>query len=122
MKLAPEPIVEECNRWLRFSTDEEPRSIRMLADRAGVGERTVRQLLDGETTQPTLDVVDRLAMALGSHLSLLYPYGEERRTHCKHGHELTPENTYVRPSGTLGCRVCSREQGYRYQARKKAAA
>jgi hypothetical protein len=29
-----------------------------------------------------------------------------RKTHCKHGHELTPENTYVRPSGFRNCRAC----------------
>lgn len=31
------------------------------------------------------------------------------RTHCKHGHELTPENTYVYPrTGYRSCRVCIR--------------
>lgn len=26
------------------------------------------------------------------------------KTHCKHGHEFTPENTYIRPD--TGCRMC----------------
>ncbi len=30
------------------------------------------------------------------------------RTHCKHGHEFTPENTYVNKKGWRTCRACSR--------------
>lgn len=31
-----------------------------------------------------------------------------RQTHCKHGHEFTPENTMIRrrPSGGRRCRIC----------------
>lgn len=29
-----------------------------------------------------------------------------RKTHCKNGHEFTPENTYVRPGGDRLCRTC----------------
>ena len=29
-------------------------------------------------------------------------------THCKHGHEFTPENTHIRPNGTRRCRACDR--------------
>ena len=36
---------------------------------------------------------------------------QAKRTHCKHGHEFTPENTYVGgfPSGRR-CRTCRRDQ------------
>lgn len=30
------------------------------------------------------------------------------KTHCKHGHEFTLENTHVRPNGDRMCRACSR--------------
>ena len=32
------------------------------------------------------------------------------KTHCKHGHEYTPENTYINPSngGYFRCRTCHR--------------
>ncbi len=32
-----------------------------------------------------------------------------RKTHCIHGHEYTPENTYHRREGWRGCRTCRRE-------------
>lgn len=41
-------------------------------------------------------------------------------THCKHGHERTPENAYVDPSGRRHCRPCMNERSRRYQ-RKGAA-
>jgi hypothetical protein len=31
-----------------------------------------------------------------------------RQTHCKWGHEFTPENTIARPGGLRGCRECKR--------------
>jgi hypothetical protein len=52
-----------------------------------------------------------------------------KATHCVHGHEFTPENTYTKPNGTRDCRVCKRrrDQGRRdaawwraYRARKAA--
>jgi len=32
--------------------------------------------------------------------------GQERKTHCIHGHAYTPENTYRYPSGGRECRTC----------------
>lgn len=32
-----------------------------------------------------------------------------RQTHCKRGHEFTPENTYLNPQGERRCRACVRE-------------
>jgi hypothetical protein len=36
-----------------------------------------------------------------------------RKTHCLRGHEFTPENTYVKPSGIRECRTCRDGQLYR---------
>jgi len=32
--------------------------------------------------------------------------GKSRLTHCKHGHEFTPDNTYVNKLGHRKCRAC----------------
>ena len=40
------------------------------------------------------------------------------RTHCKHGHEFTPENTRVAPKGTLICRACCRARTRAYRSRR----
>lgn len=44
-----------------------------------------------------------------------------RKTHCIHGHEFTPENTYVKPNGHRQCRRCGREASARYFATKGRA-
>jgi hypothetical protein len=38
------------------------------------------------------------------------------RTHCKRGHEFTPENTYLAPTGRQ-CRTCGRERARRKRER-----
>jgi hypothetical protein len=43
------------------------------------------------------------------------------RTHCKHGHEYTPENTYYPLHGGRACRLCTNEAQRRYQRRKRNA-
>lgn len=40
-----------------------------------------------------------------------------QQTHCVHGHEFTPENTYITPAdGTRSCRTCRREASGRRAA------
>jgi hypothetical protein len=43
-----------------------------------------------------------------------------KRTHCSQGHEYTPDNTYVEPSGTRRCRVCLARRRRKYLAKLKA--
>nr|WP_275792666.1 HNH endonuclease signature motif containing protein [Prescottella equi] len=44
-------------------------------------------------------------------------------THCIHGHEFTPENTYIKPgfrNGKRQCRICQRAAVARYKERNSA--
>jgi len=36
-------------------------------------------------------------------------------THCKSGHEFTPESTYIRPDGNRTCRTCNANNGKQYR-------
>ena len=44
-----------------------------------------------------------------------------RKTHCKRGHEFTPENTHVTPLGSRICRICRKQHAHNAYLRKKAA-
>lgn len=43
------------------------------------------------------------------------------KTHCIHGHEFTPENTFPMKDGRRACRECGRIRSRQYRARKKEA-
>lgn len=45
------------------------------------------------------------------------PQGRPRLTHCKHGHERTPENIYTAPSGHRACRLCLKANSAAFAAR-----
>lgn len=40
-----------------------------------------------------------------------------RKTHCKHGHKFTKENTYLYPDGRRLCRICNIKNTKTYWAR-----
>jgi hypothetical protein len=42
---------------------------------------------------------------------------QKSKTHCKHGHKFTEENTYNRPDGGRECRSCSRKHKSNYKAK-----
>lgn len=42
-----------------------------------------------------------------------------RKTHCVSGHELTPTNVYIHPSGERVCRTCKRKWNRENKARRR---
>lgn len=42
-----------------------------------------------------------------------------RKTHCKHGHEFTPDNIYRKPNGGRGCKKCRRVTDRRSKLKRK---
>lgn len=45
---------------------------------------------------------------------------QTRKTHCAHGHEFTPENTYVSRDGHRRCSACTKDHARRNQATRTA--
>lgn len=43
-----------------------------------------------------------------------------RKTHCKHGHEFTPENTYITPAQERRCRICMKRNDQQQKAKRRA--
>jgi hypothetical protein len=58
------------------------------------------------------------AVTHAENLKRRHPNGLQ--THCREGHEFTPDNTYQRPNGTRLCRICRRAEKARYRARVAA--
>lgn len=48
--------------------------------------------------------------------------GVDARTHCRNGHEFTPENTWIDPDGWRRCRECRAIRQRAWRARQKDAA
>ena len=64
----------------------------------------VRNCVRPDHLEPVTGRVNRLRSPI--HFSAL----NAAKTHCKHGHEFTPENTRTRPGHPRECRTCAREQ------------
>lgn len=66
------------------------------------GDRTNNRLENLRWDTRSANQLD--AVVHGGHVS-----PNSLKTHCKHNHEFTPENTYLDPVGSRHCRVCRRE-------------
>ena len=42
-----------------------------------------------------------------------------RKSHCIHGHKMTQDNTYLSKNNCRGCKICRRNQGFRYRKRNE---
>lgn len=73
------------------------------------GDNRLENLQWGTSTENSFDVVRH-----GNH------HGA-RKTHCKHGHEFTPDNTMEHVRGGRQCRTCNRERATAWYAAKHGA-
>jgi WhiB family transcriptional regulator, redox-sensing transcriptional regulator len=55
----------------------------------------------------SLIVLERAGRPHSRRVSASHP--QASKTHCKHGHRFTAENTYYTPDGHRRCRTCLRE-------------
>ncbi len=74
--------------------------------------------IDGDKTN---DVIENLAVMSARDHALHHSDDRQAarslKTHCAHGHEYSPVNTYVNPEGYRTCRTCTRE---RHRAKRQA--
>ena len=74
----------------------------------------VRSCVNPDHLEP---VTSRTNILRGDTLAAMHA----KKTHCKHGHELTPDNTY-RPNENMNwraCRQCGRNRQMRFWSRKQ---
>lgn len=62
------------------------------------------------------DISDYMQLCPACHKKM-----DSERTICKHGHEMTEENTYIDPRGFRTCRKCRNRASARYKKEKEIA-
>lgn len=105
-----------CWEWVGGKNDKGYASVRIDGEHR-YGHRVMYELHKGPIPKGT--VIDHLCRNPGcgnpAHLEAVVQKENIRRgkkgvlcTHCKHGHEYTPENTYLTPgTGSKRCRTCT---------------
>ena len=101
----------------------KPRKLHLIIAEVFLGERPPGM----EVCHRNDDKADNRAVNLyhGTHAENMQDrvrnglHNQAAKTRCKNGHEFTPENTYLRPTGGRACRACALD---RYYQRKNGAA
>lgn len=73
------------------------------------------------SSKPVLGVLKTFTKANARTIGLEKPAASGRRTHCKFGHELVAENTYLYPEGKRACKTCRRDAAQVVRDRKRKA-
>jgi transcriptional regulator with XRE-family HTH domain len=75
--VVPGPLLAEASRHILLQQWDDPEyDWSTLARTAGISDRTLRRLRNGEQERIGVDIADRVAVAIGVPLALIYPYEE----------------------------------------------
>jgi hypothetical protein len=92
-----------------------------LSDRSGLKTDTIVERAEAGLSLDEVLAPERRVFTKGLALGGLANGARQRaRTHCKHGHEFTPANTYVTKEGWRNCRECQNAKMRRLNAAKAA--
>lgn len=92
---------DQVGRWGAYHRAQTAYRVLGTCVMCGLVPAQVRHHKDGNPVNNAPDNVVFLCRACHAKLHHI-------GTHCRRGHEWTPENTYVRPDGSRTCRVCRR--------------
>ncbi len=92
-------------------------------------ERRLREALTQKTATHEI-LCQRFGLTQGQLRRFIHPTAKQRprqeKTHCQHGHEWTPENTYYRTDvfdkREKVCRACTLARMQRFRERQKGKA
>ena len=123
-------ITDSCWIWLGPKDRQGYGRFRVSPTSNGPAHRYAYELLvgpipDGLTLDHVYPRCQNKACVRPTHLepvtgAVNYQRFKATRTHCKRGHEFTPENTYIDKIGARQCRKCSAEKQARYRAARRA--
>ena len=82
------------------------------------GTGILRNLTDGGEGVSGLKHSDELKARFSRERKGRLFYKAPHKTHCKHGHEMSVENIYVRRDGRRSCKACQTIRCEEYQKRK----
>jgi hypothetical protein len=76
--LDPAPLLAELEHYIRqlgdnYSANGHPKTWGELAERAGISQRAIYRLRHGESQHVRIDIADKLAVAIGVPLAVIYP-------------------------------------------------
>jgi len=103
----------------RFVIDGITYNAAELADQSKYTARSIKSRADsGMSLQDALFGPKRPATNLRAMQEAAWAK-KRNQTHCKRGHEFTPENTYIDPStGSRCCRICVSAKGRAWKLKK----
>jgi len=95
----------------------------VLADEYGVSQPDIGYIIRGDiwTHLPILPRLKKRAPNAKRRSCTAQYEAMRARTHCRKGHEYTPENTYWTSAGDRQCRACARDWARKRAAQKAVA-